>query len=172
MRNKVLTVVAAMALVVGTAHTAQITAFDKIPGSVTLFKNVKVFNGTDNTLHDVEVLIVKNKIHKIAKQIPVTGTWELDVKTGGVKQLKSPLGGLGEYTFVSYSEINYILLAGEVFENSRSDPMFDKCDCQRGVSLAGTPAQARCVRILLGRARKRVLTRNIAASSGRKPTGT
>ena len=31
-----------------------------IPSGVTLFKNVKVFNGTEDKLHDVDVLVVKN----------------------------------------------------------------------------------------------------------------
>jgi imidazolonepropionase-like amidohydrolase len=83
---------------------AQVTQFDKIPETVTLFKNVKVFNGTENKLQDVDVLVVKNKIHKIGKDIPTTGSWEVDVKTGGATQLQNPLGGIGEYTFVTYSE--------------------------------------------------------------------
>lgn len=75
-----------------------------IPETVTLFKNVKVFNGTENKLHDVDVLVVKNKIHMVAKDIPTSGTWEIDVKTGGAKRMKSPVGGFFEYTFETYSE--------------------------------------------------------------------
>ncbi len=74
------------------------------PDTVTLFKNVKVFNGTDNRRHDVDVLVVKNKIHRVAKDIPTAGTWEIDAKTGGVKKLASPVGGFFEYTFESFSE--------------------------------------------------------------------
>ena len=75
-----------------------------IPDTVTLFKNVKVFNGKENKLHDVDVLVVKNKIHKVAKDIPTSGTWQLDVKTGGAKRTKGPVGGFFEYTFETFSE--------------------------------------------------------------------
>ena len=78
------------------------SSFDKIPESVTLFKNVKVFNGTENMLHDVDVLVVKNKIHKIGKNLPTTGSWEIDVKTGGATKVANPIGGgYGEYNFVT-----------------------------------------------------------------------
>ena len=84
------------------AYAATVNNFKKIPEDVTLFKNVKVFNGTENKLYDVEVLIVKNKIHKIAKTIPTTGTWEIDTKSGGVKQIKGPETGWGGYSFSTY----------------------------------------------------------------------
>ena len=73
-----------------------------IPSEVTLFKNVKVFNGTEDKLQDVDVLVVKNKIHKIAKDIPTSGTWEVDVRTGGAKQVKGPGGGLEAYTLNTF----------------------------------------------------------------------
>lgn len=69
------------------------------PETVTLFKNVKVFNGTEDKLHDVDVLVVRNRIHKVAKDIPTAGTWEIDLKTRGAKQLSNPLGGANTYTF-------------------------------------------------------------------------
>ena len=54
---------------------------------VTLFKNVNVWDGTSDTLkNDHDVLIVENKIKKVAKEIPTMGTYEMDVRTGGVKQ--------------------------------------------------------------------------------------
>ncbi len=91
-------------VVSGAAIAADGIIVPKIPSEVTLFKNVKVFNGTDDKLHDVDVLVVKNKIHKVAKDIPTTGTWEIDVKTGGVQQLKDPVGGMHAYTFNFYKE--------------------------------------------------------------------
>ena len=71
--KKLLTTVTAVALLVGMSY-AQQPKIENIPETVTLFKNVKVFNGTEDKLHDVDVLVVKNKIHKIAKNIPVSGT--------------------------------------------------------------------------------------------------
>jgi imidazolonepropionase-like amidohydrolase len=75
-----------------------------IPEGVTLFKNVGVFNGTEDKLHDVDVLVVKNRIHKVAEDIPTRGTWEVDITTGGVKQIKDPAGGMHGYTFTTFSE--------------------------------------------------------------------
>ena len=43
------------------------------PDAVTLFKNVMVFDGVNDGLKDVDVLVVKNKIHKIGKNIPTPG---------------------------------------------------------------------------------------------------
>lgn len=89
-------------IVLSSAAVAQGTS--KIPDTVTLFKNVKVFDGKQDKLQAMDVLVVKNKIQKVAKDIPTSGTWEIDVKTGGAKQIKSPIGGFFEYTFETYSE--------------------------------------------------------------------
>jgi len=59
-----------------------------IPGSVTLFRNVNVFDGKNEKLlagHDV--LVVENKIKKIGKKLKISDTYEIDVKTGGLKQV-------------------------------------------------------------------------------------
>ena len=56
-----------------------------VPAEVTLFKNVNVFDGkSDKLLMGHDVLVVKNLIKKVAKNIPTSGTYELDVKTGGL----------------------------------------------------------------------------------------
>ena len=49
----------------------------------------------------LDVLAVKNKIHKIGKNIPTPGTWEFEVNTGGVKLLLDPVGGMEVYMFKS-----------------------------------------------------------------------
>ena len=64
-----------------------------IPSEVILFKNVKVFNGTEEKLHDLDVLVVKNKIHKVAKNIPKTGTYEVDTATGVSKEVFPSMPG-------------------------------------------------------------------------------
>ena len=62
-----------------------------IPAEVTLFKNVNVFDGkSDKLLMGYDVLVVKNLIKKVAEDIPTSGTYELDVKTGGLKSLDMP----------------------------------------------------------------------------------
>ena len=62
-----------------------------LPSEVTLFKNVNVFDGTsDQLLEDHDVLVVRNMIKKVAKDIPTSGTYELDVKTGGLERLDMP----------------------------------------------------------------------------------
>jgi len=62
-----------------------------IPSEVILFKNVNVFDGkSDKLLMGYDVLVVKNLIKKVAKDIPTSGTYELDVKTGGLKPMETP----------------------------------------------------------------------------------
>lgn len=74
----------------------------KIPSEVTLFKNVNIFDGkTDKLQKRLDVLVVKNKIHKIGKNIPTPGTWKVEVNTGGVKLLLDPVGGMEAYMFKS-----------------------------------------------------------------------
>jgi imidazolonepropionase-like amidohydrolase len=67
-------------------------AADDLPSEVTLFKNVRVWDGTSEELQDVDVLVVRNMIHKIGKDLPVSGTWELDVETGGYEEV--PVGAM------------------------------------------------------------------------------
>ena len=69
-----------------------------IPSEVTLFKNVRVFNGTEDRLHGVDVLVVKNKIQKIGKDIPTTGTYEIDVNTDVAKEVSPAIPGVGDYS--------------------------------------------------------------------------
>jgi imidazolonepropionase-like amidohydrolase len=68
----------------------------EIPSEVILFKNVKVFNGTEAKLHDVDVLVVGNKIHKVEKDIPTSGTYDVDVKSKKVTY--SPYRGASSYS--------------------------------------------------------------------------
>jgi len=63
---------------------------ETIPPEVVLFKNVKVFNGIDDKLDDVDVLVVGNKIKKVAKNIPVSGSYEVDVRQDRVKEIPNP----------------------------------------------------------------------------------
>ncbi len=61
------------------------------PRKVTLFKNVNVFDGNGDTLlegHDV--LVVRNMIEKVSKDIPSSGSYTLDAKTGGLRKLETP----------------------------------------------------------------------------------
>ena len=76
-------------------------ALAQVPPEVTLFKNVKVFNGVEDKLHDVDVLVVRNKIHKVDRNIPETGTWEVEADTSVAKQVFAPTSGdlSGGYTF-------------------------------------------------------------------------
>lgn len=60
-----------------------------IPSEVTLFKNVNIFDGKSDSLKEgYDVLVVRNLIKKIAKDIPSTGSYELNVKSGGVKEVR------------------------------------------------------------------------------------
>lgn len=95
MKAAVVTPVCAL-LVVYTATFAFAQA--KIPSEAILFRNVKVFDGEQNGLQDLDVLVVGNKIHKIASEIPEAGAYEVDVTTQQSKPVAG-LGGLGGYTF-------------------------------------------------------------------------
>jgi hypothetical protein len=86
---------------------ASATAAD-IPSEVTLFKNVNVFDGkSEKLLKGYDVLVVGNLIKQVAKNIPSSGTYEMDVKTGGYKSVQMP--GLEDnyasgYTVLTYEE--------------------------------------------------------------------
>ena len=67
-------------------------SMEEVPSEVTLFKNVLVFNGVDEELQDVDVLIVKNKIAMIAENIPTTGTYELDTEKDFYQEVINPIG--------------------------------------------------------------------------------
>jgi imidazolonepropionase-like amidohydrolase len=70
-----------------------VKAKDNLPTEVTLFKNVNIFDGkSDSLMMDYDVLVVRNMIKKIAKDIPSSGTYELDVISGGVKEVQVSSG--------------------------------------------------------------------------------
>ena len=61
-----------------------------LPSEVTLFKNVNIFDGkSEKLLEGYDVLVVKNLIKKIDKDIKIAKTYEIDVKTGGLKEIVS-----------------------------------------------------------------------------------
>ena len=101
---------AAALLVISSSAPAQDKAADgqpeekpkpiKIPDSVTLFKNVKIFDGESEHLKvGLDVLVVGNLIDKIAKNIPEEGAYEFDVAANQIKRVTAPLAGLDGYTF-------------------------------------------------------------------------
>lgn len=68
--------------------SAAVVTATELPESVTLFKNVNIFDGkSDKLMRGYDVLVVKNLIKKVAKNIPDSGTYELDVTTGGYKEI-------------------------------------------------------------------------------------
>ncbi|WP_170357384.1 metal-dependent hydrolase family protein [Ruegeria arenilitoris] len=94
----------AMSMAIALTTPAIAQDIPNIPSEVTLFKNVMVFDGVNDGLKDVDVLVVKNKIHKIAVDIPESGTWEVEVRTGGSKRLPDPVGGIDGYSFTIQTE--------------------------------------------------------------------
>lgn len=76
------------------------------PSVVTLFKNVLVFDGVNDGLQDLDVLVVGKKIHRVAEDIPEAGTWEVEASTRKAESIP-PLPGMGDYsggyTFVTES---------------------------------------------------------------------
>ena len=89
-----------LAFLIGFPLSSPAQDLSNLPSQVTLFKNVNVFNGVDDKLHNVDVLVVKNKIHKVEKDIPVTGTWEVEADTNEATQSFAPVSGdFSGYTF-------------------------------------------------------------------------
>jgi len=61
----------------------------ELPDQVILFKNVNIFDGnSDKLIEDQDVLVVRNKIHKIAKEIPTGGSYEVEVRSGGERKVQ------------------------------------------------------------------------------------
>ena len=60
------------------------------PPSVYLFKNVKVFDGISDQLKDVDVLVVNNMIRKMGKDLPATGTYDVNVQAQQFEQVSVP----------------------------------------------------------------------------------
>ncbi|MCP4258168.1 MAG: amidohydrolase family protein [Planctomycetes bacterium] len=76
-----------------------------IPSEVTLFKNVNIFDGKSERLKvGYDVLVVRNLIKKVAEDIPTEGTYEIDIKTGGVKESTIHGGCLETYTIRTIDE--------------------------------------------------------------------
>lgn len=68
--------------------TTFVHSAETLPSEVTLFKNVNIFDGTSDQLkEEYDVLVVRNKIHKIGQDIPTSGTYEIDVQQNNVKEI-------------------------------------------------------------------------------------
>jgi imidazolonepropionase-like amidohydrolase len=91
-----ITVLAAFSLLLPAATL--VTAIE-LPESVILFKNVNIFDGvSDKLLMGHDVLVIRNKIHKIGKNLPTAGNYEVEVASGGEKKVKV-LSGYGTNTY-------------------------------------------------------------------------
>jgi imidazolonepropionase-like amidohydrolase len=76
------------------AATAPVSAQElNLPARVTLFKNVMVFDGVTEGLQDLDVLVVGNRIHRVTKEIPETGTWEIELPGGAATPVVPQIGG-------------------------------------------------------------------------------
>lgn len=96
--------------------------------SVTLFKNIMVFDGTTDELRDVNVLVVRNRIHRIAEDIPEAGTWKIEEATGAATRLANPLGGLKGYVFTIQTERGTETKEVQVNVVGESKDLFDLID--------------------------------------------
>lgn len=65
-----------------------VMADDQDSIAVTLFKNVNVWDGiSENLQTNIDVLVVGNIIKKVAKDIPTSGNYEMDVKQNIVREI-------------------------------------------------------------------------------------
>ena len=77
-----------LALAAASLVTLPAVAAD-LPDRVVLFKNVNIFDGkSDRLIENRDVLVVRNKIHKIGKDIPTGGSYEVEVTSGGERKVK------------------------------------------------------------------------------------
>ena len=102
--NRLMITLCIFALLVGLALPA---AAIVIPSEVTLIKNVNIFDGkSEKLLMGYDVLVVKNLIKKIGKGITLADTYEIDVTTGGYKEvtgaLPNDLPGYGDKVITVY----------------------------------------------------------------------
>ena len=68
--------------------------------SVIVIKNVDVWDGTSDTAKEgLDVLVVGDKIRKIAKDIPTTGDYEVDAVTRKAKKLVNQLATGNTFKF-------------------------------------------------------------------------
>lgn len=73
--------------------TAGIVMAAAVPSEVTLIKNVNVWDGrSDQLAMDQDVLIVGNLVKKVAKDIPSSGTYEVDQQAGTIKDVGIHVG--------------------------------------------------------------------------------
>jgi imidazolonepropionase-like amidohydrolase len=80
------TLLAGLCLLLSAAPSVTAT---ELPDQVILFKNVNIFDGvSDKLIMDQDVLVVRNKIHKIATDIPTAGSYEVEVTSGGEKKVR------------------------------------------------------------------------------------
>ncbi len=81
-------IIIALSLIVFCVALAVPVIAAEIPSEVTLFRNVNIFDGkNDKLLKGYDVLVVKNLIKKIAKNIQLASTYEIHEKTGGYKPI-------------------------------------------------------------------------------------
>lgn len=90
-------------VLLGTAVSALVAVqalAQDIPSEVTLFKDVNIFDGkNDALLEGYDVLVVRNLIQQIAEDIPVSGTYELEVSTGALERVETlPGSGVNGYS--------------------------------------------------------------------------
>jgi imidazolonepropionase-like amidohydrolase len=73
--------------------SAILTHAEDTPPSVTLIQNVNVWDGRSDELKmDHDVLVVRNLIKKVAKDIPTSGTYEVDQRSGETKEMGIHVG--------------------------------------------------------------------------------
>ncbi len=140
----VIAVLSILAMVVMLALPA--AAVD-IPSEVTLIKNVNIFDGqSEELLMGYDVLVVKNLIKKIDKDIKLAGTYEIDVKTGGYKEvtggLPNDLPGWGDQVITVYEPEKMIKkdVKVNVIDGKGSTLMPGLIDAHWHTTYASTPA--------------------------------
>ena len=81
-------------------------AKESLPSEVTLFKNVNIFDGKSESLKlGYDVLVVRNIIKKVAKDIPTVASYEIESDSGKVREIPVTISGdYSTYTIYNVGE--------------------------------------------------------------------
>jgi imidazolonepropionase-like amidohydrolase len=102
MRTSLITILTVCLIGVATFTQAQ----EEFPSEVTLFKNVNIFDGKSDTLKiGYDVLVVRNIIKKVAKDIPTVASYEIEATSGKVREVPVTISGdYSTYTIYKVGE--------------------------------------------------------------------
>ncbi len=112
------------------------TVFGQKDENVVLIRNVNIFDGVnEKLLEGYDVLVVKNLIKKIDKNIQIADSYEVEIKTGGLKELQ-PTGHFCDLN----GEENKVVTVYEPEKNIKKEVTVKVIDGEGRTLMPGTDA--------------------------------